>query len=817
MLSLENYNDFLKSKLSPFYTVKNRKIIIKNITFDINKLHNNIKLSNYLFDYQKFIINLALQKQRFAVYSDCGTGKTAIFLEWIKQLKNIIQDKKILIVSPLAVIKQTIEEENKFYGKYTIKNLYKKNITEWLNSKDNQIGIINYDKFHNSIDFNNKIGAVVLDESSILKNGMGVIRNSLVESFRGVPFKLCCTATPAPNDRQEYANHSTFLEYTRSNNEFFAKFFVNKEKAKGGWSIKPHGFKYFYKELSNWSVYLRNPEHYGFCNNIKNLPEPKFIIDNIEWTEEQKKYLNNNYFNNNDNNNVDLFTKKTFYLQLSKGFIKNKNGKFETINSNKYNHILDIIKNNPNKQIMIWAMFNEEEKRLIRFLKENNISVNNITGSTHEEIRSEIVKDFKEKKFQVLISKPKLLGFGINLPFVNVQIFSGLNDSYEQFYQAVRRSYRYGATEQLKIYIPITSIEKKVYNNIINKKDMFEFDSLNQEKHFIKFLDDELKRFNGEKIKDKKMVNEIKNIKADGEDWKLYLSDSIIKLRNMEKESIDFSIFSPPFANLFAFSEKLGDMGNSRDNNEHEFSLHMEFFLNGLYSVMKTGRNVCCHVQQLSTYKCLDGFIGTKDFRGLIVELFKKAGFIFFGEFVIGKNPQAQAIRNKVRSLTFAQLNRDRLGSHPGFNDYILIFKKSGDTKIRINDETGPTTNEWINWASGIWTDIRETDTLNTKPAKSDDDVKHISPLQLEVIRRCIRLYTNKGDTVFDPFNGIGSSGVVSLELARKYIGIELKKEYFDESVKNLSKINLLDIDKIRKENIKHKLKSMKITNGFFK
>ena len=463
---------------------------------------------------------------------------------------------------------------------------------------------------------------------------------------------------------------------------------------------------------------------------------------------------------------------------------------------------------------MIWTVFNEEEKNIKEQLIKNNIKVDNISGSTQEERRGEIINRFRNKKFQVLISKPKILGFGINLEFCSIQIFSGITDSYEQFYQAIRRSYRYGATEQLKVFIPVTKAEKTILENVLKKKDTFDVDSLNQETNFVNNLKNDLKKFKGEIIMGETKLNEVQENYKEDENWKIYLADSIIKMEEFKNESIDFSIFSPPFASLFTYSEKLGDIGNSRDGNEEEFNLHMEFFLKRLFNVMKKNRNVCCHVQQLCTYKGLDGYVGTKDFRGLVIELFKKHGFIFFGEFVIKKNPQAQAIRNKVRSLSFSQMEQDRSGIRPGFNDYVLIFKKLGDNNDIINDETGPTRDEWINWAAGVWTDIKETDTLNTKKAKGEDDVKHVCPLQLEVIRRCIRMYTNKGDTVLDPFNGIGSSGVVALELQRKYIGIELKPEYFNESIKNFKKAKLLNIDSIKQESLRKKMKSDDVINS---
>jgi len=797
-LSLETYEEFLKTKLSPFYNIIGRKIYVEDSQVTLEDIKDVSDLEPHLFDYQKFIVKLALKKQRYAIFADCGLGKTAMFLSWARHLNKQLNHKKILIISPLAVISQTLEEEKKFYNDCMIEDIHNKPIQEWIDDEKSLIAITNYDKFHKKINHNGKIGAVILDESSILKNETGKIRTSIIESFRDVQFKLCCTATPAPNDREEYANHSTFLNYTRSNNEFYSQFFINKDN---GWEIKPHALEYFYKHLAQWSIYLNNPQNYNFNNNVKDIPSPEFIELKTEWTKEQNQYVKNFFVS-------DIMTKKHFYLKLSKGFIE-KDNKISYIESNKIKQIKEIINNHNDSQIIIWVTYNQEDKILLKEL-EKKYSVKSISGETDEEKRAEIIKDFRNGKFKILISKAKLLGFGINLPFVDVQIFSGINDSYEQFYQCIKRSYRYGQKKSLKIYIPVTEIEKKILNNILSKKETYETDSLNQEKKFISFLKDEINLFNGGKIMETEVKNESNetNLIIDN-DYSMYLGDSIKRLSELKENSIDLSIFSPPFSSLFTYSKEISDMGNSRDSID-EFNLHFEYFLDRLFKVMKEGRMTCCHVQQLANFKNLSGFVGTKDFRGKVIELFQKAGFIFFGEFVIAKNPQAQAIRNKVRSLSFAQLDRNRLGSRPAYNDFVLIFRKGLDYIDVVNDSDAPSREEWINWACGVWTDIKETDTLNTGTSKTEEDIKHVCPLQLEVIRRCIRLYSNKNEVVLDPFNGIGSTGVVALQLKRKYIGIELKKEYFEESIRNFKKLGMISHNKI--ENIRS-IKNIDIYN----
>lgn len=270
------------------------------------------------------------------------------------------------------------------------------------------------------------------------------------------------------------------------------------------------------------------------------------------------------------------------------------------------------------------------------------------------------------------------------------------------------------------------------------------------------------------------------------DDYMLINGDCVEELRKMPEESVDLAVFSPPFASLFTYSNDISDMGNT-DDKDDEFKLHFRFFLESLFHVMKQGRIVCLHMQQLATLKGRDGFVGLKDFRGWIIEMAQETGFNYFGEWAIRKNPQLQAIAQKVRSLAFAQLESDRLGSKPGLSDFILIFKKPGDAAVKVNNNE-VSREEWINWAQGVWSDIKETDTLQVRGTKGDGDVKHVCPLQLPVINRCVRMYSMPGEVVLSPFAGIGSEGYESLKLGRKFVGIELKREYFEKAVDNMER-----------------------------
>lgn len=265
-------------------------------------------------------------------------------------------------------------------------------------------------------------------------------------------------------------------------------------------------------------------------------------------------------------------------------------------------------------------------------------------------------------------------------------------------------------------------------------------------------------------------------------DWALYNGDSMEVVRGIPDASVDLSVFSPPFASLYTYSASERDLGNSRDY--EQFFEGFAFLIRELLRVTRPGRIAAIHCQDLSTTKATHGVIGLRDFPGDIIRAFAKEGWIYDGRVTIDKDPQAQAIRTKSKALLFVQLEKDSSWSRPAMADYIVRFRAPGDNGVRVKPDLSR--EEWILWARPIWQDIDESDTLNTALAREEKDERHICPLQLGTIERCVRLWTNKGETVFSPFAGIGSEGVVSLRLGRKFIGIELKESYYKTAVKNL-------------------------------
>jgi DNA modification methylase len=350
------------------------------------------------------------------------------------------------------------------------------------------------------------------------------------------------------------------------------------------------------------------------------------------------------------------------------------------------------------------------------------------------------------------------------------------------------------------VHIITHEVEGAVLANIKRKESAF----LSMHEGMVKHMSDITKSeiHNGKKYIDNYDPSE----KSEG-DWTLYNDDCCERIKKIPDDSIHYSIFSPPFASLFTYSNSPRDMGNSKCMDE--FMEHFKFMAKELFRVIMDGRLISFHVMNLSATITSDGFIGVKDLRGDLIRVFQNAGFIFHSEVCIWKDPLIQAVRTKTLTLAHKQISKDSTRCAQGLADYVITMRKTGLNQEPVSHGRGfenyigedeepqnPKTdnprgnkyshNVWRRYASPVWMDIRQTRTLNERVAREENDEKHMCPLQLDVIDRCLDLWSNEGDVVFSPFAGIGSEGYCALEMGRKFIGIELKKSYFDVAVSNL-------------------------------
>ena len=274
---------------------------------------------------------------------------------------------------------------------------------------------------------------------------------------------------------------------------------------------------------------------------------------------------------------------------------------------------------------------------------------------------------------------------------------------------------------------------------------------------------------------------------ARGEHWHLMLGDACERLAEIETDSVGLSVYSPPFDSLYTYSPSPRDLGNSASR--AEFLEHYGYIIRENLRVTMPGRNACVHVQQLTMTKSTHGYMGTTDFRGDVIRAYQAGGWIYYGEATVNKDPQAQAIRTKSHALMFVTKERDAAALRPALADYLLIFKKPGDNPVPVKGDV--TNDEWIDWAQPVWWNIRETNTLNARAGREDADERHICPLQLDFIERCVRLWSNRGETVLTPFAGIGSEVYQAVKFGRRGVGIELKPSYWQTAVANLRRLDV--------------------------
>jgi hypothetical protein len=688
------------------------------------------ELNPLLFPFQKFCVQTALRKGKFAFFEDCGLGKTFQQLEWANQIIKKT-GKPVIILAPLAVVDQTYQEAKHF------------------NIDTTDICIINYDQLHN-VDVSKFIG-VVLDESSIIKNFDGATRKLIIDLFSNTPYKLACTATPSPNDPMELGNHSEFLN-VMPYNEMLAMFFVHDGGDTAKWRLKGHAKQRFYEWVSEWAVMLSDPADIGFRMDGYHLPSLNLVEHKIK-TENRE---NGQLFN-------DVAVSAT-----------NFNSELRLTKVERLSQVADIV-NNSTESFIIWVKQNEEGEELKKLIPE---SIEVKGGDTDTWKKSKLL-GFANNEFRVLITKTKIAALGMNWQNCHNQVFASLDFSFEGLYQGIRRSYRFGQQYPVNIYLITTDTMTNVIQSIYTKQKQFEHMQQAMAKAVMKNINSEVKEIE---------VRESKSVK--GENFELWLGDSVKTIKNISDESIGFSIFSPPFAELYTYSSELEDMGNSKDYNE--FLYAFKFIVADLFRILWSGRNVAVHCMDLPIQKGKEGYIGLRDFSGMILQAFIEAGFIYHSRVTIWKNPVTEMTRTKALGLLHKQIKKDASMSRVGIPDYLMVFRKPGEHNYPvINQDTNPNAPHylpvdlWQKMASPVWMDIDYGNTLNLKGARDEKDEKHICPLQLDTIERALHLWTNEGDTIYTPFAGIGSELFQAIKMKRRAKGGELKTSYFDLAVRN--------------------------------
>ncbi len=806
---MKPYDEFLQEK----------QIIHKASGFEV--LKNEI--SPILFPFQNALVRYALRKGKSAILADTGLGKTVMELEWAK-LVSQKTDKPVLIVMPLYVAYQTIDMAKELFDQEIPFAKDKMSVAPGAG-----VYVTNYDILHKffGIDW----GGLVFDESSIFK-GQGKFFARAKELAKDVPYVLLASATPNPNSPEEMGMQSEVLDIMTVD-EMKSNFFINRQdkkkidkatvvkiamrelnanhlseidlselkiskqgnkKERQGWQLAPHGKEKFYKWLASWAMAVKLPSDIGFSDDGYILP--KLTITPI--------FIETDYVPDGQL----VFT--------GLGGVGDRSKIRKLTLEAKCQKAMEIIGDDKDQWI-VWCGLNSESDRMAKLLKDHS-SVN-VQGSDKTEKKIEALKAFTNQEIKILISKGKICGHGSNFQNCHKAILVGLSDSWELFYQMLKRMHRFKQLENCEVYVLLAEEEREIWENVENKG--------RQAEHMTQKLIENAGQYQREELDMKAsekatyITDEVKNDK-----YHIMLGDSCERLKEIESDSVGLSIYSSPFEDLFVYSKTERGLENSIT--PEIFYEHYTYIVNELLRTTMPGRKTVAHIADIHARLGKDGFIGLKDFSGNVIKLYNDCGWNYNGRIPIAKNPQATAIRLKAHELMFATMRRDAARLMPVQPDYLLVFTKPGKNlepvlpmeNLEMNEDT------WIEWAGNtwlnglneklesdelteqdflnivkqvyehyrsgnpIWDDISETKVLQHKGKNRQrldtDDTKHICPLQLEPVERAIKLWSNPGDTVLTPFMGIGTEVYQAVMFNRYGIGIELKPEYFYKAHSNI-------------------------------
>lgn len=709
--------------------------------FEPGELHHS------LFPFQRDIVRWATRKGRAAIFAECGLGKTIMQLEWGRLVAEHTSSP-VLILTPLAVAQQTQREAERFGIPAQI-------CSDGDDVQDG-INIANYEKLHRFQ--SDAFAGVILDESSILKSFDGKTRGLIIDSFADTLYRLACTATPSPNDFMELGNHAEFLGAMRYA-EMLAMYFIHDGGKTSQWRLKGHAEDPFWRWVSSWAVMIKHPSDLGYTHEDAafDLPPLRVEAASIETKQEA------------------IEAKGMLFPAPEATLNGQRRVRRETM-EDRVSACAALVAAS-DEPWLIWCEMNNEADAVTAAIPD----AVQVQGSDNADTKVDRLLGFAEGKYRVLVTKPSIAGFGMNWQHCAKMIFMGATHSYEQFYQAVRRCWRFGQRREVVVYVISSEEDAIIVRNLNEKKDR----ASQMEEGMMRYTQD---------ILDANAVTNTGGANADGatitgDGWTLYNGDCVEQITaHLESDSIDYSIFSPPFADLYTYSDSIKDMGNSTPE---EFAEHMGYLAPELFRVLKPGRLVSFHCMNLPVHKWKNGFIGLSDFRGDLIRIFQRAGFIYHSEVTIWKDPVTAMQRTKAIGLLYKQIKKDSSLSRQGIPDYLVVMRKPGDNENPIthtpDDLSLPM---WQNYASPVWDDIDPSDTLQYRSAKDSTDERHICPLQLGVIRRGIHLWSNPGDLVLSPFAGIASEGYVALQMGRRFVGVELKQSYWKHAASNLESLS---------------------------
>jgi DNA modification methylase len=711
-------------------------------------------LPDHMFDYQQAATRFCIERGRAALFLGTGLGKTICELEYSAQCV-AHTGRPALILTPLAVARQ-IEREGHRFG-YTIR------VVRDASEVGPGINVCNYDRL-DLLDVA-PFGSVVLDEASILKSFMGKTSRALIERFASVPYRLAATATPAPNDHIEIGTQSEFLG-VMPRQDMLLRWFINDTADTGTWRLKGHAAQPFWDWCASWAVMAESPADMGFDGSRHVLPPLQVHRHRVEG--DTRPVAGSLFAGDVSATGIHDVKRQTAAARAQSAA--------ELVHGN-------------DRQWLIWVDGNYEADAVLAAIPE----ALDVRGSMTTEAKEAAIMGFVDGSARVLIGKPSAMGYGLNLQNCSDMIFLGRSFSYENWHQAVRRCWRFGQTKSVQVHLMVAEGEDQI-GRVITKKADGHAEMANAMRaatlRAVSASSQVRVPYNPSKAgmvpawMNGMTINCLND--AHGDNYAAYNGDCVDVLRQLSDHSVGFSVYSPPFSNMYSYNDSEADMGNCVDDTE--FFKHYDFVIKELTRVTKPGRLSAVHCSDIPLSKWKDGVIGIKDFSGDIIRAHQAHGWVLHSRVTIWKDPVVEMTRTKALGLLYKQLQKDSTRSRQGMADYVLVFRAPGENAEPVGqDAKNFPVDQWQQWASPVWMDIRQTNTLNVAQSREDKDERHLCPLQLDLIERAILLWSNPGDVVLSPFMGVGSEGHVALKHKRRFVGVELKGSYFKTASRNLN------------------------------
>jgi Helicase conserved C-terminal domain/DNA methylase len=689
--------------------------------------------------FQQELVTWACERGRAAVFAERGLGKMLIELSWAAQVA-AHTGRPALILAPLAVGWQ-LDAEAKRFG--IDAGLIVNGALPYA-----PVMITNYERLSH-ID-PTIFSGVALDEASILKNFTGKTKTELVDAFSSTPYRLAATATPSPNDIVELGNHATQAQTFR---------------------LKRHGEREFWAWMASWARALRLPSDLdpAYSDEGYLRPEPVYHVHTVQTDHSAAAEEEGSLFRATSGSATSLHKELGATLK------------------ERSQVTADLALAEPDQRWIIWVHTNAEADAVCKLLPD----AVEVRGNMSADEKESRLNAFAAGQTRLLVTKPSIAGLGLNLQVASRMTFASLNHSFEEFWQCIGRTDRYGNPERTQVHIVTTDTYSSVLGNVRRKQAAHEA----MQAHMIEAT---RTARTGQANLAMTVGDEFSRTKT-GPGWTIHNGDCVAVTAQLRSNSHDFQIFSPPFSTQYSYSPSLRDMGNT-DDDAHFFQ-HFGYLIPELRRTLKVGRLCAVHVKNQQVYASSEGYSGLRDFRGDVIRAFLEAApgqdgsfWSYHSEVCIWTDPVREMQRTKADGLLYKNIRTNAAKNRQGMAEYVLVFRKwlpgEMDSATRVtHDPAEFTLDMWQRYASPVWMDILRTDVLNARIASVDGDEKHLAPLQLEIVRRCVQLWTNPGDLVFSPFAGVASEGYGALQVGRSFEGVELKSSYFDWGVKHLTQI----------------------------